>query len=255
MFLKNTLKNKRGFSLVEIIVAAGLLAAVALGVSGLMSNASKSEKMLSSRFNARQFYDELSETLKENQCAIPELFNESGITFTDLSWTVDTKLNLPSGINGNFFKIKTGDTYDKLEITKFEIGPYFDRVESNFKYIGLDSTDLTKAKMIKAAISLTYIDKTNSKRTPSPLNVPIYLSLDRENNKIVSCNYANKMDMLADFCASVSGEWDAGTSSCELPCPAGSTKIDGRCESEDKAQSQTCGPTSSCGVTDSKHIL
>lgn len=255
MFKKLLAKNARGFSLVEIIVAAGLLAAVSLGVSGLMSNASKSEKMLSSRFNARQFYDELSETLKENQCAIAELSTDSGITFSDQSWSSDTKLSLPTGVNGIFFKVKAGDVYERLEITKFEIGPYYDRIQSNFKYIGLDSTDLTKAKMIKAAISLTYIDKSNTKRTPSPLNIPIYISLDRENKKIVSCNYSNKIDMLADFCASVSGEWDAGTSSCELPCPAGSAKIDGRCESEDKTQGQTCGPTSTCGVTDNKHIL
>lgn len=255
MYLKLLAKNARGFSLLEIIVAAGLLAAVALGVSGLMSNATKSEKMLSSRFNARQFYDELSETLKEGQCAIPELLNGSGIGFSDVSWGTNTKLPLPTGISGNFFKIKSGDTYDRLEITKFEISPYFDRVESSFKYVGLDSTDLTIAKQIKAAISVTYIDKSNTKRTPSPLNVPIYLSLDRENNKIISCNYSNKIDMLADFCASVSGEWDSGTSSCELACPPGSAKIDGRCESEDKTESQTCGPTSTCGVTDSKHIL
>lgn len=255
MPVKDFIGNNKGFSLVEIIVGAGLLAAVAMGVTGLMGNAAKSEKMLSSRFNARQFYDELSETLKENQCAIPELMNESGLAFTDTNWGSSSKISLPNGVSGNFFKVKSGDTYDKLEITKFEVGPYYDRVQSDFKYIGIDSTDLTKAKLIKAAINLTYIDKTNKNRTPSPLNVPIYISIDRVGNKIVSCSYANKIDMLADFCASVSGDWDAGTSSCELPCPAGSAKIDGRCVSEDSGQNQTCGPTSTCGVTDSKHIL
>lgn len=253
--LKFYVAKTNGFSLVETIVAVGIFAAIAMGVSSLISNANKSEKMLSSRFNARQFYNEMSETLQDPQCAIPELFTETALSFTNGSWPKETKIALPSGVVGAFLKIKSGEAYDKLEISTLEIGPYYDRINSAYQYIGIDDTDLSKATIIKAAINIVYIDKTTPKRTPSPLNIPIYLSLDRIGNKIISCNNSNKLDILADFCQSVSGEWDVGTRSCELPCPTGTGKIDGRCESEDKVQSKTCGPTSSCGVTDTKHIL
>ncbi len=72
-FLLQLLKGNSGFSLAEVMVAAGMLGVLSLGVSQLMQNSAKTEKRLGQQVNMVSLQSEISSALS-NQLACTRTF-------------------------------------------------------------------------------------------------------------------------------------------------------------------------------------
>lgn len=64
------LKNNKGFGLIEVLIAAGLIAVVALGVATMLSNANKAQKGIQAKDMQREVMSEISSHLSDKTACL-----------------------------------------------------------------------------------------------------------------------------------------------------------------------------------------
>jgi type II secretory pathway pseudopilin PulG len=103
---KKILKGQQGFSLAEVMVAAGMLGVLSLGVTQLMQNSKKTEKRFGQQMNLYALDEEIRESL-ENSTACGRTFLGSDImgaapaALNTGAWTALPDNQIYNGVNPN----------------------------------------------------------------------------------------------------------------------------------------------------------
>ena len=188
--------NKRGFSLVEIMVAAAMLGAVSLGVMSLQKNMKKGEVISETKMEELELR-RLITTLLTDQLACKNTFLGSNIgsPITQIKNSAGSVVYQTDNTYGNnTVKITSMSTQD-LGIVNSD----------NTRVVNLNIT-LQKMKQMAGG---------TSKTTSIQLNV----AAPSANGAITSCNVdANQIISAANIasCASLNGTWNSTSSTCTL---------------------------------------
>lgn len=252
---KHLVTNTNGFSLIQVLVAIGLLGILTAGLMSVMANSYKHETNLGTLLEARELSGELGELVKSPNCGIVDLETPMALPAGVLP---DGKtIALAKGVSGRFLEFKSGDSYGRFRVSNLSIAPYYDRKDRSEKYIALDgasSTDFDHSKLVKASLRLDVFAKDTPK---APIRTPIVLSIDNATKTIIGCSVSMENTDLASVCASFGGVWDDAESRCQLPCPAGLAEENGVCVAkapDAENEEMFCNVNEKCPVA-SKYIL
>jgi len=244
LFLRR-LHNNRGLGLLETIVATAIMAVVIFGLSTFFVNMFRHEKQIKDRAEARELLEELNEVVMAENCGLDDL-NSGGINITD--WVDTTIYDLPKGVGNNFLQIKKDVAYGKLQVTETVIAAYFNKTNSELKYVPVNG-DKATATIMKASIQVSGETSLNKNTV---LRVPVFLTL--ASGKIVGCYKETSQDSIADFCVNnLGGEYLDESQKCKLPCPPGMIENGGECKVP-VGSGFICDSKDSCNA-DSKYIL
>lgn len=129
--------NKKGFGLVEVLIAAGLIAVVALGVTSLMTNSMKTQKGIQAKDQQREVTAEVRQLLT-NKVACLNSFSGNN------PQTAFTVANLKDSLNTNKYSVNTNDKTGLLQFKEFLV----DNWVADAGYINQGNADF-KVKLAK----------------------------------------------------------------------------------------------------------
>jgi len=115
--LKMLIKSQGGFSLAEVMVAAGMLGVLSLGVTQLMQNSAKTEKRLGQQINLINIESEILQALN-NELACNRTFAAEALTFPSTTTAPPANLALSPGTWTPLPNLKIFGARDPLQPTE-----------------------------------------------------------------------------------------------------------------------------------------
>jgi prepilin-type N-terminal cleavage/methylation domain-containing protein len=189
-------QNNRGFSLVEIMIAAAMLGAISMGVMSLIQNMRKGEVISETKMEELELR-RLITTLLTDQQACKNTF--SGINIGS------PVPNVKNGAGNTVYQKETPYGNNTLKITDM-ITKDTGTINSDLTRIVHFDVTIQKLKQMSGGTSKSFSIQLNV-AAPGPTGAITGCSVD--NNQIISA--AN-----LSSCASLNGNWDATTSKCTL---------------------------------------
>ena len=131
-FIKKICKENSGFTLVEIMVAAGLLGGLSLAVMELTSNSAKSAKKLQQDFEISNVMSNVVNVLRDEKSCSRNFnadysggglgtYSAGNVSSTDGSPIGDQILKWDAQLSSSYIIVNQGDTYGSLQSTKIEL--------------------------------------------------------------------------------------------------------------------------------------
>lgn len=120
--LKTKFRNQSGLSMVEIIMGAGLLAGLSLGLSKLFESGYKNSSNLTQKQEIRDLRDEFNVAIRKNACGLlpPTADGETPITLKERNIKVDVESGEPVLITTLYGRqgqsITAGSKYGKITV-------------------------------------------------------------------------------------------------------------------------------------------
>lgn len=223
------MNNERGFTLVEVIIAAAALGIISLGFMKMFSNSYNTEKDLTNRATFREFHEEIRLLLVGSQCGLKDNPSESFKNPTiNLTASTPNEIVELTGPQGQI--INDGRVYGKLKIGTDD-GPSISLAPAVRQ--GPYTSNLTKNSggyYILPASADTYIGEIRvhfqslgGAEGGGKEFVSRHMAQFRLNsaNEIVHCQTLPDADIAAQFCNSVeggniTGTWDTAETKCKL---------------------------------------
>lgn len=254
--LKNgqALSSEHGFSLVEVLIVAGIMGIMLVGLLAMVANSFQAENRLALNTSSRDFANEVREVVARSQkCGIVSL--TPSLAVSDASWAASTYYDISStGLASPYFNLRGGDVFDgKVKVLKIEIGPNYDKVTTASNYVAIGSTgpsDFANALTVRGSLRIS-IEGTGggTMNYKAPIIIPIQLSLSSDRSQMIDCITAENAADIEALCMQMNGDWDQISLKCEVPCPPGTVDQEGECVSLTEEQTvRHCKPTENCGV-------
>lgn len=179
--------NQRGLTLVEVLLAVGIIAVVSLGAGSLLQILTASQVKLNQEIESDTFISELSGYLRKDTVC-KQIF--AGKTYPSVS--TPQNLLIPMGTAGyrGYGSRQTvanmGAGYkpsDKLTIDQLQL------VGNNDVNVLLEAktSDDIPLRTRSAAISITYTQQIGPKKESKSINIPLKLIIRSDNNLITTC--------------------------------------------------------------------
>lgn len=184
---------EQGFSIVELLIAAGLLAGMSVGLLKLMEGQQKSMNFAQSRSAEFVLLNEIRSTLIQKEACERTL----------QGMTPDSDVSTIRGPNGN---------------TRFEVGQDYD---NTIRLVGLslENVDVPIGGMGNARLSVSMERLARENVREAPIRwIDLQVATD-DSGSIVECfaDSDNTIETaLEEACASIGGEFDADTRLCSL---------------------------------------
>lgn len=221
------MQNERGFTLVEVIIAAAALGIISLGFMKMFTNSYNTEKDLSNRATFREFHEEIRLLLVGSQCGLKDNPSESFKNpIVDITKNTPNEIIELVGPQGQI--INNGRQYGKLKVSADD-GPSISLAPAVRQ--GPYTSNLTKnagGYYILPATANTYIGEIRvhfqSIAGEGPKEfISRHMAQFRVNsaNQIEHCQTLPDADLAAQFCnavegGNITGAWDNIESKCKL---------------------------------------
>lgn len=245
-------RGQSGFSLVEIMVAVGVIAIISAAISSMVSNMYDMENRFRVTQDGRSLQYELEQITKKDLCGIVDLDLKT-ISNANYDANLSYVFNNTEAISGLGLTLKSDSSYGMLDIIRIQIEPWMNKsnIINNtyeYKYVVADqppSATASAAARVKAQLKITYIKKgqraavgTADEPTRYFAIQPIFLVKNpADPNKIIDCYTVEVEEIQKGMCESLGGEWDTASTppSCKVT-------------TADSGNSFNCLQTDSCGV-------
>lgn len=213
-----------GFTLVEVMMAMGLIAVLALSIATTMTGAFKQEGKLQAKQVARDFNDEIRFAVNLTNCGIPSLPIPSLIaTKGDHGISV---------IEGRGSAFAPGQNYGKMQIKDIRLTPFRDPSTAAREYAPVDDDNAESAFIFRAHLVVNTDTTIGTEKLSGESLHPVLLTLDSTRSNIQGCRGIGEVNALVATCAALNGTLNPDFT-CDLPCPDGNSRnADGKCYAE-----------------------
>lgn len=134
----NFTKNKKGFGLIEVLIAAGLMAVVALGVATMLSNANKAQKGIQAKDYQRDVMAEISSHLSDKAACLNSFGGSNPAT-------PFTKTTIKDALNNAKYTVGSNHGSNLLQYKEFKIKDWV--ADAGFATQGRANLSVTLTKL------------------------------------------------------------------------------------------------------------
>lgn len=207
-------QEKSGFSLVEVLVAAGMASILALVISFMMISAKKQSVILDDRQSARTMRDEFQQAINSENCGIvPSTAGSSTLLSfnSDLVGLSESEREIQE-ISASGITLKAGTIYQKNKILKIRLDPHKDLTTNteSFRINGGNPADDTA---LRADINIFYEAQIPGSPgvnfTPAPSRHPVVIETkDVAHQEVVGCRSLQALNVVKESCLAADGTWN-----------------------------------------------
>jgi prepilin-type N-terminal cleavage/methylation domain-containing protein len=241
--------DQKGFSLIEILVAIGIVSIISAAISSMISNMYDMENRLRVSQDGRSLQYELEQLTKQDMCGIVNLDTKT-INNTLYDTNKPYAFNNTEALSGLGLTLRSNSSYGMLDIIGIQLEPWLDKTTSpySYKYVPADDTAATAgaATRVKAQIKISYVKRgersmigTINEPKQFDATQPVFLVKSPSNpNIVIDCYSEESENIQKEMCTgSLGGEWDPSVTppACKLT-------------TADSGNSFNCLQTDSCGV-------
>lgn len=199
---KKRILNQNGFSLIEILIASGIIAIVAMAMASMTSSQQKQMRLLEQKSETIDLKNTLAKLLYDPAICTTQLQN--------LPLTPDVALNF---VNKDISSINTA-----VESTPIVAGPVagvsspLPNSKTGIKVDGLRLQNfvLIKPGVYRSIMEISF-DKNSTIIALIPINLGLVLKVNMATNQIQSCE---SLDIKESHCNELGGTWDPATLEC-----------------------------------------
>lgn len=221
-------QSQKGFSLIELVIAIGIVAIISSAISSMVTNMFDLENRFRISQDGRSLQYEMEQIIKRPLCGINNLDTK---TFDANNYSASKPFDLPDGLTGMGLTLLPNSTYGILDLVSIKIEPWTDKTTNpyTFKYIIADdgANDFISANRVKAQLTITYVKKGERKLIGTKdqpkifrINHSIYLAKNPDNpNNIIGCYPEDTDDSGRRLCESLGGSYDTSVvpAACHPP--------------------------------------
>jgi hypothetical protein len=223
--------SQAGISLVEIMIAVGVVAIISSAIATMVSNMSEMEYRMRLSQDGRSLQYELEQIARQESCGIVGL-DTLNTNVGDFASHKPIPLSPgPSSLSGLGLTLNSNSFYGILEVVSIQIEPWLNKSTDPYTsaYIRADaetSTNFLDTARIKAQLTISYVRKGEESQltsaNPPKINKAsqtIFLSKVPGNNSVTDC-YSEDVELFThSMCDSLGGHWDASVdpAACLLP--------------------------------------
>lgn len=213
--LQNIFQNSRGATLIEVMVAASIIAIAGYGMTTLVANFSQESMMYATRQELEEVKDAAQAILQDNvQCALA-LRDATGlpntIAFTGATTNVDGIYSVNTALVAQLYIRSNSQVSSRLSLGQFTI-------QESQAGVGR-STESVNGTTYNTYLANVVIPSKNTFKniTLTPKSIPIKVYTIPASNIIALCSTSA---INTQSCITMGGTFDPATGNCVLPpCP------------------------------------